>query len=222
VVPNSDALVLTIKIGSRRVNETAMRSFFAQIISLLLAVSTTLTAHADTAPLPSDSIYHLEASLTDQSARSFTLASKRGHAQLVVMFYASCKFICPTIIETVLDLDRKLAPEERQRLSVLLITLDPQRDDPAALEALANKRGLDLTRWTLARPQPADVRAIAGVLGVRYRALADGEFNHTGAIVLLDADGRIVSRSAHTSGEVDPPFMNSVRSLLAKRGSASR
>ena len=59
------------------------------------------------------------------------------------------------------------------------------------------------------------VRAIAGVLGVRYRVLADGEFNHTGVLVLLDADGRIVARSTKTSGTVDPQFMDRIRSALA-------
>ena len=173
-----------------------------------------LTAQA--APLPRDSVYQLDASLTDQSGHRLTLASRRGIPQLVVMFYTSCKFICPTIIDTVQDLDRKLTPTERQRFGVLLISLDPQRDDPGTLRATADKRGLDLTRWTLAQPQPADVRAIAGVLGVRYRVLADGELNHTGALVLLDADGRVVACSSKTSGRVDPQFLARTRALLAQ------
>jgi protein SCO1 len=166
-------------------------------------------------PLPRDSVYQLAAPLTDQSGRHLTLASKRGSPQLVVMFYTSCKFICPTIIDTVLDLDRKLTVVERPRLGVLLISLDPQHDDPSALKAVADQRGLDLTRWTLTQPQPADVRAIASLLGVRYRALADGEFNHTGVLVLLDADGRIVARSEQTNGTVDPQFLGRVRMVLA-------
>ena len=179
-----------------------------------LTLAAALTAHA--APsLPRDSIYQLQAPLVDQSGRRLVLADKRGSPQLVVMFYTSCKFICPTIIDTVLDLDRKLTPAERQRFGVLLISLDAQRDDPGALKALADKRGLDLARWTLSQPQAADVRAIAGVLGVRYRVLADGEFNHTGVLVLLDADGRIVARSSKTGGTVDPPFMDRIRAALA-------
>ena len=193
-------------------------------LSLLLA--TTLAAQAVQAAqaalaapsaLPRDSIYQLDAALTDQSGRRLTLASARGHPQLVVMFYTSCSFICPTILDTVQDLDRKLTPAERQHFGVLLISLDPQRDTPSALKATADKRGLDLTRWTLAQPQPADVRAIAGVLGVRYRVLDDGELNHTGVLVLLDADGRVVARSSKTSGQVDPPFLTRTRALLARQ-----
>ncbi len=115
-----------------------------------------------------------------------------------------------------LDLDRKLTAAEKPRLGVLLISLDPQHDDPSALKTVADKRDLDLTHWTLAQPQLADVRAIAGVLGVKYRVLADGDLNHTGVLVLLDADGRIVSRSVKTSGTVDALFMERVRVALAE------
>ena len=185
-----------------------MRSFVSAL--MLLALLPAFAAN----PLPRDSVYQLDAPLTDQAGRRLTLASKRGTAQVVVMFYTSCSYICPTIIDTVLDLDRKLTPAERAHLGVLLISLDPQRDDPAALKATADKRGLDPKRWTLAQPQAADVRAIAGVLGVRYRVLADGEFNHTGALVLLDADGRVVARSSKTSGLVEPQFLSRVRGVL--------
>ncbi len=184
-------------------------------LASLLLMTAALAVQAAPSALPSDSIYQLDAPLTDQSGRRFTLASKRGSAQLVVMFYTSCKFICPTIIDTVLDLDRKLAPAERQHLGVLLISLDPQHDDPDALQATADKRGLDLTRWTLAQPRPTDVRALAALLGVRYRSLADGEFNHTGVLVLLDANGRVAARSSKTGGLVDPQFLSRVRAVLA-------
>ncbi len=186
-----------------------MHSMKALSLALLIA------SNALAAPLPRDSIYALEAPLVDQSGRALQLADKRGRAQVVVMFYTSCSFICPTIIDTVQDLDRKLSVDERQRLGVLMISLDPQRDGPAALKATADKRQLDLTRWTLVQPRPADLRAIAGVLGVRFRPLAGGEVNHTGVLVLLDAEGRIVARSAKTSGEVEPPYLKQVRALVA-------
>ena len=186
-----------------------LRSF-----ALLLLFSAALAASAE--PLPRDSVYQLNAPLTDQSGRRFALASKRGSAQLVVMFYTSCKFICPTIIDTVLDLDRKLNAAEKPHLGVLLISLDPQHDDPGALRATADQRGLDLRRWTLAQPRPADVRAIAALLGVRYRVLADGELNHTGVLVLLDPNGRVVARSSKTGGLVDPQFLARVRAVLAQ------
>jgi protein SCO1 len=190
------------------------------ITMLFLLAALPVTAEAASSspppPLPSDSVYQLDAPLVDQAGRRFKLGEKRGSAQVVVMFYTSCAYICPTIIDTVLDLDRKLTPTERERFGVLLISLDPQHDDPAALKATADKRGLDTKRWTLASPQASDVRAIAGLLGVRFRVLADSEVNHTGALVLLDADGRVAGRSEQTGGVAEPAFVNRVRSVLAR------
>lgn len=59
----------------------------------------------------------------------------------------------------------------------------------------AKQRELNAARWSLASPKASEVRSVAGVLGVRYRQLANGEFNHTSALVLLDAEGRIVART---------------------------
>ena len=59
------------------------------------------------------------------------------------------------------------------------------------------------------------MRAIAGVLGVRYRQLANGEFNHSSELILLDADGRILARSDKVGSVPDPAFVAQVRRALA-------
>ena len=59
------------------------------------------------------------------------------------------------------------------------------------------------------------MRAAAGVLGIRYRELADGEFNHTSELVLLDAEGRIVARTDQVGTRPDPRFLAATRALLA-------
>jgi protein SCO1/2 len=76
------------------------------------------------------------------------------------------------------------------------------------------ERRIDGERWTLASPPPSQVRAIAGVLGIRYRALADGEFNHTSELVLLDAEGRILARTTRIGSNPDPDFLAAVRAAL--------
>ena len=58
---------------------------------------------------------------------------------------------------------------------------------------------------------------IAGVLGIRYRALADGEFNHTSALVLLDAHGRELARTEKLGGTPDPAFIAAVRKATSAK-----
>ena len=169
------------------------------------------------APLPADSIYQLDARMTDQSGKATSLAARRGRVQLVSMFYTSCRYICPLIIDSGQAIEKKLSPAEKARLGITLISMDPKRDDPAALMRVATRRKLDLARWALLRPQAADVRAIAGVLGIRYRELADGEFNHSSAMVLLDAQGRELARTEKLGSVPDPAFVAAVRKALAAR-----
>ena len=166
-------------------------------------------------PLPGDSVYQLPLSLTDQNARTFDWRSRRGKPQLVSMFYTSCRYICPLIVDSGKFIEAQLTPAQQQRLGILLISKDPARDDPAALKAVADRRELDPARWTLASPSPQSVRAVAGVLGIRYRQLADGEFNHTSELVLLDADGRVLARTDKVGSRPDPEFLAAVRRALS-------
>lgn len=187
------------------------------IAAVLLLSAPPAMAQAPTAPLPRDSVYQLAAPLQDQAGRTSDWRARRGKPQLVAMFYTSCPFICPLIVDSGKGVEHALTPAQRDRLDILLISMDPQRDTPAALAQVAHKRKLDTTRWTLASPRPDDVRSVAGVLGVRYRKLADGEFNHTSALVLLDAQGRVVARTEKIGSVPDPEFLAAVRKLVPAR-----
>ncbi len=166
-------------------------------------------------PLPDNSVYQLQDTYLSQDGKAFQLASRRGKPQLVAMFYTSCKYICPLIVDSGLGIDHALTSAERGKLQVLLISLDPARDDVAALAFIANKRKLDRSRWTLARTEKSGVRKTAALLGVRYRELADGEFNHTSALILLDAEGRVVARTEKLGSIPDPEFLAKVKATLA-------
>jgi protein SCO1/2 len=167
------------------------------------------------ASLPGDSVYQLDLALVDQDARHLSFAGLRGKPRVVSMFYASCPYMCPLIIDTLRLTEGQLDARQRERLEVLMVSFDSARDDPATLKALATKRRIDTGRWTLARAEPADVRKLAAILGIRYRALDDGEFSHGSVLILLDADGRIVARS-DTMGKVDPAFVAAIAAVMGK------
>ncbi|KFN42219.1 hypothetical protein N790_02820 [Arenimonas malthae CC-JY-1] len=189
------------------------------LATLLGLAASALPAAAATpaAALPGDSAYRLSDAYTDQSGREFQLADGRGRVRLVAMFYTSCRYVCPLIIDSAKGVEHALTPAERARLGVLLVSLDPARDDVAALRSVFDKRRLDPARWTLARTEAAGVRKLAAVLGVRYRALADGEFNHTSAMVLLDRDGSVLARTEKLGSVPDPAFLAAVKAALAAK-----
>jgi protein SCO1/2 len=163
---------------------------------------------------PANSLYHLEATLTSQAGEHQGLDVYRDHPVLVSMFYGSCQATCPLIIDTLRATERALDPARRAPLRVLLISFDPERDSPAALQDIAVTRHIDTTRWTLAHADSATVRTIAALLNVQYRRLPSGEFNHSTRIALLSPQGEILA-STSVLGHADP-------ALLAKLGQSTK
>ena len=188
---------------------TRIRRLLVLVAGLLLA-GIALAAP----PLPKDSIYQLDLPLTDSTGRTADWDQLRGKPRLVSMFYTSCQYICPLIVESGKAVERQLTPAQRAKLGVALISMDPARDTPAALRKVATDRKIDGGRWLLASPRQADVRQVAAVLGIRYRQLADGEFNHTSALVLVDANGRILARTETLGSKPDRAFVAAVRKAV--------
>jgi protein SCO1 len=127
--------------------------------------------------LPADSVWQLNAKITEQNGKTIALKELAGKPRLVSMFYSSCPYMCPLIIDTALAVEHNLSTQERAKLGVLFISIDPKRDTPDVLNALMQKRKLDYSRWMLARASEADVRKVAAVLNIRYRELDGGDFN---------------------------------------------
>jgi protein SCO1/2 len=166
------------------------------------------------APLPGDSVYQLKLPLTGQDGRTADWRTLRGKPRIVSMFYTSCQYMCPLIVESGKAVERQLDAAQRARLGVVLISMDPARDTPALLQKTVVARGVDGERWLLAAPPAAKVREVAGVLGVRYKQLPGGDFNHNSVLVLLDAEGRIVARTEKIGSVPDPDFLAAVRKAV--------
>ena len=143
-------------------------------------------------PLPGTSIYNLETQWTDQDGKSVALASLRGTPLVVAMAYTSCKDICPMIVANMMAIEDKAKESAVSNVHFALFSLDPEIDTPERLKAYAKERGLDPAHWTLFHGDDKAVRALAAVLGVRYRRGAGGSFDHSAIISLIDADGTIV------------------------------
>ncbi|MDP2316356.1 MAG: SCO family protein [Pseudomonadota bacterium] len=145
------------------------------------------------------SLYALDLPLLTHTGAAARLDVQRGHPVLLSMFYTTCPMACPLLIADLQGLEAALSPEARAELRIVLVSLDPAHDDPAALGGVVEKHNLD-ARWTLGAVPEDSVREVAAALGVRYRPLPGGGFAHTAALTLIDADGRVVARSEGEEG----------------------
>ncbi len=144
------------------------------------------------------------------------MRDRRGQAMLVSMFYTSCQFVCPMIVDALRDTESKLSIEEQERLPILMVSFDPAHDSVAVLKEKAEERQLDSPQWTLARTDAPAHASSPQSSGIQYRALPNGDFNHTTALILVDADGRILGRTARL-GDADPAFVKLVKASLRPR-----
>lgn len=161
------------------------------------------------ADLPRNSLYQVNVPLTDQEGNRSNWQDAVPGPRIVSMFYTRCDYVCPMLFEAIRSLESSLPASSQQQLRVGLITLDPARDDASALKSMAAQRGGDPTRWRLYRSPDVDVRKLAGMLGIQYRRLSDGEFNHSTVMILLDSSGVELARTQNIA-KADPAFVKAV------------
>ena len=179
----------------------------------LLLVNMSIARSSAGNSLPPDSVYHLQVAVEDQYGVITGLDRYKGQPVLVTMFYTSCPHVCPMLISTIKLTESKLSAAERADLRVLTISIDPERDTPDTLLETLERHSVDTSRWSMVRSEPGDLRTIAGVFGIKYKQLPDGEFNHTARIVLLDRDGTQVA-STDQLGRHDAVFLEAIKKSL--------
>lgn len=144
-------------------------------------------------PLPDMSVYHLEGEWTNQEGKSLSLQELTGKPVVAAMVYTSCVHTCSMMTTRVLDIQKQLKARQQEGVIYALITFDSKGDTVSALKNYKIQRKLD-NDWLLLRADDSNIRRLAGVLGVNYKEVAEGEYSHSNIISLLDKEGVLVSQ----------------------------
>ena len=150
--------------------------------------------------------------LTDQDGRPFDLASMRGTPALVFFGYTHCPDVCPTTLADVRDAVKRSPVPVR----VVFVTIDPVRDDAAALKQYLSFYDAGFTGLT---GTAAEIRRAADAWGVQYARIDNGSANgyamaHTADAFLVDAAGRLRDRIWFGAGP--DVFVDRIASLVAR------
>ena len=131
--------------------------------------------------------------LTDQNGRTVTERDLKGRPFLVFFGFTHCPDICPTTLFEVSEIMRALG-KDADRVGALFITVDPERDTPAALKDYLSSFDPHLAGLT---GEPAAVAAVAKAYRVYFKKvpLDQGGYtmDHTAIVYLMDKDGRFIS-----------------------------
>jgi len=127
--------------------------------------------------------------LTDQDGNPFDLESLRGGPVFVYFGYTHCPDVCPTTLADV----RAAIKQSGVPAKVVFVTIDPARDNAAAMQQYVDYYGADYTGLTGSAVQ---IARAATDWGVSYRQLPSDSANgypmaHSTETYLLDADGKL-------------------------------
>ena len=162
------------------------------VILSLLAAGLPIARASDRARLVDPPASIPDFTLIDQQGRPFSAGDLRGHVGLVFFGFTNCMGICPATLQVLRQATRELGPDAAD-LRIVLISVDPARDTPAAMQAFLAPFGAGFVGLT---GEPADLRRVADGFGaVYFKGMprpADGyDVEHTSQVYLVDRDGRM-------------------------------
>lgn len=136
--------------------------------------------------------------LMDHNGQARTLTDFEGKVVVAFFGFTQCPDVCPTALAELSQLMQKLGPDA-DRVQVLLISVDPERDTPEILKQYVttfDPRFVGLTGT------PAQVKATAASFKAYYAKVPteDGKnytMDHTAAFYLFDGKGesRVLANS---------------------------
>ena len=152
--------------------------------------------------------------LRDPDGRERTLADFRGKAVLLYFGFTQCPDVCPTALSRAVEARRLLGPEG-ERLQVIFVTLDPERDVAAVLRdytAAFDPTFLGLTGDLQGTRETADD------FKVYYRKVPTGgsyTMDHSTLSYAFDPQGRLRLALRHEQNAQD--YAHDLRLLLQGR-----
>jgi protein SCO1 len=170
----------------------ASGAFVAGLV-LCIAIVLLLTGRGGAPSLPQVAAIGGPFSLTDQNGRTVTDQDFKGRPFLVFFGFTHCPDICPTTMFEISEIIRKLGPDG-DRVRALFITVDPERDTPAALKDYVSSFDPRIVAVT---GDDAAIAAVAKAYRAYYKRtpLAEGGYtmDHTAIVYLMGKDGRFVT-----------------------------
>ncbi|MCW7473280.1 SCO family protein [Leptospira levettii] len=148
------------------------------------------------------SLLELKSQWKNEDNKTVSFVDWKGKPFLISMFYASCISICPRLVSDLEQVAKKIESETGKVPFVILVSFDSENDKPQLLKEYKKKMGLG-QNWSLLTGKEEDVRMLSVVLGINYKKMVSGEFNHSAVISLFDREGLNVKRIEGIGSNVD-------------------
>jgi protein SCO1/2 len=128
--------------------------------------------------------------LADTSGRVRHLDDFRGKAVVLFFGFTHCPDVCPTTLADLAGVMKALGPQA-DRVQVLFVTVDPERDTPQDLDQYVH--AFD-SRFIALRGDPAATQRVAKEFKIYYEKRKQGDtytVDHSAQSYVIDPQGRL-------------------------------
>jgi len=126
----------------------------------------------------------------DEQGQPFGPERLRGRWSILFFGFTYCPDICPTTLALLRELKGKLPAEALERLRVVMISVDPQRDSPQQLKQYLGYFDAGFQGLT---GELADIQKLASAVSIPFIPADTSKPNytvdHSGNLVILGPDG---------------------------------
>jgi len=177
----------------RTIRLTLVLSAFLAGLILCFAVVLLVTGRGTSPMVSAQSAIGGPFRLTDQNGKTITDQNLKGRPFLVFFGFTHCPEVCPTALFDISEILTKLGPDA-EKINALFVTVDPERDTPAALKEYLSSFN---PRLIGVGGDAEALAAVAKAYRVYYKKIPtkDGDYtmDHTAIVYLMDKNGQFVA-----------------------------
>ena len=160
-------------------------------ITLLTATPATPASQFRTSDITGHGYGDAIPTLVDQDGRARTREDFKGHVTVVLFGFTHCPDFCPTALSNLAEVLDQLG-EERDRVEIDFITVDPERDTSGVLRDYLSGFGPNFVGLT---GEPVSIRNVAKSFKVFFqkKPLPGGDYtmDHSTLMYILDPQARV-------------------------------
>jgi protein SCO1/2 len=176
----------------RRNHAAASARAWLSLVALVAAVGSVTTWASERTRIADPPSLVPDFALTDQDGRPFSSADLVGQVALVFFGFTHCTGVCPATLQVLRQATRQLEAGGADP-RVVMISVDGERDTPAAMKAFLEPFGSAFIGLT---GKSSEVSPVAkGFQAVFFKGMprpAGGyDVEHTSQVYLIDAHGRL-------------------------------
>ena len=150
-------------------------------------------------------------SLQGTDGHELRMSRYRGKVILLAFGYSHCTAVCPVTLATLAAARRELGPLAAD-VQVVYVTVDPERDVPARLQAFLHAFDASFVGGTGTAAQLAGVRKDYGISAQKITTPDGYAYSHSSFTYLIDRGGRI--RALMPYGHAPSDYVNDLKLLL--------